>query len=314
MRALTAGLVAVAAVLFCTGASDTEAARIELGRRLFYEADLSIDGAMACSTCHEQHRAFADGNRTHGGVRGALGKRNVMGLANVAAFRSLTWRDPHQDTLERQVFVPLMGDDPVEMGMSGQEKAIVERLSGDGCYPRQFLAAFPEDKGEISSYTAAKAIAAFERTLVSLDAPYDRYRRGEVGAISDRARRGARAFADAGCATCHAGNLFTDADGKDVDASFHHIGANGPDRGLAEITEEAADVGRFRTPSLRNVALTGPYLHDGSAATLPDAIRAHKQAQGLASDDMEDIVTFLQSLTDQTFVSDPRFSLPPPCR
>ncbi len=198
--------------------------------------------------------------------------------------------------------------------MTGQEAAITERLSGDPCYPRQFLAAFPEDKGEISSYTVTKALAAFERTLVSFDAPYDRYRLGS-GELSPQARRGEALFM-AGCATCHAGPAFTDAAGaKDVEASFHRIAASGgADPGLAAITEEPADAGRFRTPSLRNVALTGPYLHDGSAPTLAAAIRAHDDARTMADGEVAEIAAFLGALTDQGFVTDPRFSLPKPCR
>jgi cytochrome c peroxidase len=292
----------------------TTAAKVELGRRLFYEADLSIDGTMACATCHEQRHGFSDGNRTHPGVHGDPGKRNVMGLANVALFGSLTWGDPQQVGLERQVFVPLMGDDPIEMGMAGQDEAITRRLSGDPCYPRQFLAAFPEDKGEISSYTVAKAISAFERTLISFDAPYDRYRRGDASAISDQARRGEARFAALGCAGCHAGAAFTDATGGDIRASFHDLKLGGPDKGLGQVTDEAADMGRFRTASLRNVALTAPYFHDGSAPTLADAIRRHPGAAGLGDADLAELTAFLGALTDQAFVTDKRFSLPPPCK
>ena len=293
----------------------TTAAKVELGRRLFHETALSIDRTLACATCHQQSRAFSDGARTHVGVHGLAGRRNVMGLANVSLFGSLTWRDPVQVGLERQVFVPLMGDDPIEMGMSGQEAVIVERLSTDACYPRQFLAAFPDDKGEISSYAVARAIAAFERTLVSFDTPYDRYRRGDAAAISDPAKRGEARFAALGCASCHAGPAFTDATGREVKASFHSLGLGGADQGLAEVTQDRRDRGRFRTPSLRNVALTAPYFHDGSAPTLAEAIRRHPgPARKVAEPEMSDVVAFLTTLSDQGFVTDPRFSPPAPCR
>lgn len=107
------------------------AAKVELGRRLFYDADLSVDGTMACATCHEQHRAFSDGNPTHAGVHGEPGRRNVPGLANVGWLRTLTWADPRQSSLERQAAVPVMGTTPVEMGMAGQEAEITRRLTRD---------------------------------------------------------------------------------------------------------------------------------------------------------------------------------------
>jgi cytochrome c peroxidase len=299
------------------------AAKVELGRRLFYDADLSRDGTTSCGTCHEQHRGFTEGNASHPGVGNVPGRRNVMGLANVAYFLPLTWADPRQTKLEDQVLVPLMGEHPVEMGMNGMDGELARRLSGDACYRTMFAAAFPESAGRIDRVSVTKALASFERTLISYDAPYDRFIRGDGAALSQAARRGRADFLGT-CAVCHAGTNFTDM-------KFHNIGlydvdGHGAyparDHGVREITGRAADEGAIRTPSLRNVALTGPYMHDGSVKTLDAAIRAHlangadplrdRALAGLTLDagQISDLVAFLGSLTDQGFVSDAAFALP----
>ncbi|PVM92675.1 cytochrome-c peroxidase [Caulobacter radicis] len=283
-------------------------AKVALGRKLFYEADLSIDGTMSCATCHEQRRGFTDSNRTHPGVHGDPGRRNIQTLANVGYFRALTWGDPGVKTLEAQALIPIAGAKPVEMGFAGQEAVLTARLAGQACYRRMFGEAFPEVGGEVSMVTIAKALAAFQRTLVSFDSPHDRRKRGKAVAVSAEAERGERLFR-ANCASCHAGPLFTDAD----KARFHRIDAPFTgDQGLADVTGEATDAGRFRTPSLRNVALSAPYLHDGSAPTLEIAIRRHRVAMRLGDRQVADLVEFLGTLTDEAFVTDPRFSLPEP--
>lgn len=283
------------------------AAKVALGRRLFYDADLSIDGSMACATCHEQHRGFSDGNATHPGVHGEPGRRNVPALANVAWMPSLTWGDPRVRTLEAQLLIPIAGTHPVEMGMNGHEADIADRLGKDACYRRMFQAAFPARRGAIDMTTVADALAAFERTLVSDHAPYDTWRAGNVTALSPLARRGARLFfGRAGCAACHGGPGLSDG-------AFHAIAApipNAADEGLGEITGRASDDGRFRTPGLRNVALSAPYLHDGSARTLADAIAAHRRVAKVSSGDLPALIAFLNGLTDPRFVADARFSLP----
>lgn len=298
------------------------AAKVELGRRLFYDADLSIDGTTSCATCHEQHRAFTEGNATHPGVKGAPGRRNVMGLANVGYFAPLTWADPRQQTLEAQALVPMMGERPVEMGMGGADYELARRLRSDDCYPRMFRAAFPERGGEISTGTVTMALAAFERTLLSYDSPYDKFRRGDRGALSGAAQRGLAVFHSLNCDSCHAGDNFSDR-------KFHHLGLYSEseaearpthDHGLKEITGTASDEGAIRTPSLRNVALTGPYMHDGSITKLGDAIAAHLQGDGVRDPELKglainaaqqaDLLAFLDSLSDRTFVTDPALALP----
>jgi cytochrome c peroxidase len=301
-------------------------AKVALGRRLFYDADLSLDGTISCGTCHEQHRAFTEGNASHPGVGGVPGRRNVMALANAAYFTPLTWADPTQHGLEQQMLVPLQGTHPVEMGMAGKDAELAKRLSADPCYQQMFAAAFPDTGGRIDVAAVGKALASFERTLISYDAPYDRFRRGDKTAMSDTAQRGLKLFTVRHCETCHAEPDFTDL-------KFHNIGLYDEDgagaypardHGLIEVTQRAGDEGRVRTPSLRNVALTGPYMHDGSVKSLADAIRRHLDGDAAASPlrdgalkgvsasdaDINDLVGFLQSLTDSGFVTNPDFALP----
>lgn len=285
------------------------AAKVELGRRLFYEADLSIDGTMACATCHSQRHAFADDNRTRGGVHGDPGLRNVPGLANIGWSRPLTWADPRLTTLEAQAAVPVLGEQPIEMGMKGNEAELARRLRRDPCYVRMFRAAFPETKGAIDMGAVTKALAAFQRTLIAFDTPFDRYRRGKVDAMSASAKRGANLFhGRAACAGCHAGPNFTDN-------GFHALEPFHPDndRGLGAVTGRLADDYKFRTPGLRNVASTGPYMHDGESRTLEDAIRRHGQMApdpGLTDMEMADLIAFLDTLTDLRFIANPRLTSP----
>ncbi|MFC4257267.1 c-type cytochrome [Altererythrobacter xixiisoli] len=284
-------------------------AKVDLGRRLFYDADLSIDGTMACSNCHNQRRGFADSTRTRPGVHGDAGRRNVQGLANVSYLSPLTWGDTRLTTLEQQAMVPVFGDDPVEMGMLGQDAELARRLSADGCYRAMFLAAFPETGGRVDTPAVAKALAAFQRTLLSFDSPVDRRQRGDAGALTAEAKRGEALFG-AHCASCHAGQDFTDR-------QFHALedpAAAMTDTGLAHATGQASDRGRYRTPSLRNVALTGPYWHDGSVESMGEAIARHARVlpgNVLTQErERQDIIAFLHGLTDQRFATDPRFAYP----
>lgn len=278
------------------------AAKVELGRRLFYDADLSRDGTLACAGCHEQKHGFADGNRTHPGVTGEPGIRNVPGLANVAWRTPLTWADPNQHTLEQQAMVPLTGDHPVEMGMAGQEAELVRRLSANDCYRQMFAAAFPRDNGRIDFANAVSALAAFQRTLISADSPYDRFRAGKPAELSPSAQKGANQF-KVECSDCHSGADLTDN-------RYHYVGtATDPSSLYSSNRKSEEAVAQFRTPPLRNVAVTGPWLHDGSAPTIEDAIRRHA-APSLARIDMPAMLAFMSALTDERFLRDERFALP----
>lgn len=277
-------------------------AKVELGRRLFYDADLSANGTLACAGCHEQKRGFADGNATRPGVHGDPGRRNVPGLANMGWITPLTWADPRNDTLETQALVPLFGERPVEMGMKGLEAELPRRLGADACYVTQFRRAFPEQNGSINTRTVAAALAAFQRTMIALDTPWDRFQAGAPEALSPAARQGAALFASSGCTQCHSGRDLSDG-------AFHRIAPVDPrDPGLAEATGNPADAGRFRTAPLRNVAVTGPWLHDGSAKTLGEAIGRHPIPPPASA--IPSLIAFLEALTDQAFLTDPRFAMP----
>jgi cytochrome c peroxidase len=170
-------------------------AKVELGRYLFYDTRLSSDGSLSCASCHVQARAFTDGRAVSRGVTGSATPRNAMSLANVAYFPVLTWANPLMQHLERQALVPLFGQEPVELGLAGMDEEVIGRLSSQGIYRRLFTAAFPDAHGEISIATVVRALAAFERTLISVRSPYDRYRyEGDVDAVSDSAIRGEALF------------------------------------------------------------------------------------------------------------------------
>ena len=301
--------------------------KVALGRRLFYELNLSGPGYMACATCHDPALAFSDHRRTAIGITGQFHPRNSMALANVAYFTTLTWADPNLTRLEDQALVPLLGEHPVEMAVAGSEERVLSYLRHDPIYPGMFAAAFPEDEGRIDLNSAARAIAAFERTLISGSTPFDRYREyGETDALSPAAQRGAALFFGdrLQCGACHSGPDLSDM-------AFHNTGLYDEDgqgalpqgnQGLIEHTGLAGDMGRFRTPSLRNVVLTPPYMHDGSILTLEEVI-AHYAVGGRAAldgtaspladplvtgfavtpDETADLVAFLESLSDPVFLT-----------
>jgi cytochrome c peroxidase len=303
-------------------------AKVELGRRLFFDVKLSGPGYMSCASCHQPERGFTDGRPTAIGVTGQLHPRASMGLANIAYQTALTWADPGLRTLEEQALRPLFGEHPVEMAVAGYEETVLARLRSDPLYPRRFAEAFPETGGPIDFEAIAKAIAAFERTLLSFDAPYDRYLRGDREAITSAAMQGeALFFGRLGCGNCHGGPFLTDTI---PEPRFHNTGLYNVDgggalpagnQGLIEHTGNAEDMGKFRTPSLRNVALTAPYVHDGSLPSL-DAVIDHYAAGGNAARSTErsplvsdlvqgfnvtegerrDLIAFLESLTDRAFV------------
>ncbi|PNU05335.1 cytochrome-c peroxidase [Novosphingobium guangzhouense] len=303
---LLASLCLVAGAGLARDAGANREAQIALGRRLFHDGDLSINGTLSCATCHDPRHSFADGVSAHPGAHGEPGLRNVPSLVNVGSLSPLTWGNAALLTLEQQARVPIAGEDPVEMGMKGQEAELTRRLSSNPCYRKLFRAAFPATRGRIDFATVSAALAAFQRTIVSHETDWDHAVRGGP-ALNAAAARGEALFrGKAGCAGCHSGREFTDL-------AFHRLSqepavpANG-DFGLARATGRVDDRGKFRTPSLRNVALTAPYLHDGSADTLADAISRH----GIAFSPAEttDIEAFLNVLTDTTVGAEPRYARP----
>jgi cytochrome c peroxidase len=322
-------------------------AKVELGRHLFYDRRLSADGTMACANCHEQTRAFTDGKAVATGVTGEAGVRSAMSLANVAYLPVLTWQNPQLTSLEVQALIPLFGEHPVEMGLAGREQQLFAMFSADPTYRRLFAQAFPAEAGQgdaalYSLSTLTKALASFQRSLLSFDSRYDRYRYGgQKDAFSPAAKRGEELFfgEKLECYHCHGGFNFTDnlkhARTPFPEIGFHNTGLYNEDGrgaypkaspGIVEFTGEPRDAGRFRTPSLRNVAVTAPYMHDGSIATLQEVLRTHYSRAGRAvhlgraanplrseliagfeinDAEVADVVAFLESLTDERFLRNP---------
>ncbi len=326
-------------------------AKVNLGRHLFYEKRLSINQTVSCGSCHIQSLAFTDGKALAQGATGEIHPRNSMSLTNVAYLPVLTWANPLQTRLEDQALVPLFGEHPVEMGMAGREQEMISMLKQDPQYQNFFPEAFPEVNDPFTIHHLVQAIATFERTLISVNSPYDQYRYGgDTTAISAAAKRGEALFQSERleCFHCHSGFNFSDSLIHEQlafqEIAFHNTGLYNlkgqglypyPNQGVYEISHKPADMGRFRTPTLRNIALTAPYMHDGSLSTLDDVID-HYSAGGqtihtgpyagvgsqnpfkstfvkgfkLTSQERQDLVAFLESLTDPTFITNPLFSEP----
>lgn len=313
------------------------AARVDLGRHLFHDARLSADGTVACASCHVQAMGFADGRRVGVGLAGTVGIRNAPGLANVGYLPVLTWGNPLIDSLERHALIPMFGTSPVEMGSAGLEAEVMARLAVDPYYAGAFPAAFP-DRPAPDLYTVTRALAAFQRTLISVGSRYDRYKYGgETDVLSAAALRGEGLFYGERleCYHCHGGFNFTDnlatSRTRIVETAFHNTGVNAAivegDEGIAAFTLRHQDIGRFRTPGLRNVAVTAPYMHDGSMATLSEVLDAYANGGRhpgvvqkdplvagftLSAEEKADVIAFLESLTDEAFLTDPAFADPWP--
>ncbi|MEE4451183.1 cytochrome-c peroxidase [Novosphingobium resinovorum] len=303
---LLSGLLLAAGAGAARDAKGSAEAQVALGRRLFHDGDLSINGTLSCATCHDPRHSFADGVRAHPGAHGEAGLRNVPSLVNVGSLSPLTWGNAGLTTLELQAMVPITGEDPVEMGMKGQEAELARRLSANHCYRKLFRASFPATRGRIDFASVAAALAAFQRTIVSHDTAWDRAAAGGPPLAGAAARGEALFRGKAGCAGCHAGREFTDL-------AFHRLPGepetpeNG-DFGLARVTGRSEDRGRFRTPSLRNVALTAPYLHDGSADTIAAVLARHGAA--LSPAEAGDIEAFLGDLNDTQVTHNAAYARP----
>ncbi len=283
--------------------------RIALGKKLFFDKRLSSTHEVSCGSCHLQEHAFADPRTISIGVHGRVGTRNAPMLVNMAYNTSFFW-DGGVPTLEQQAIVPILN--PLEMDMRLEDVAV--RLKDDAEYVELFRQAYDmEPKAE----GITKGLATFIRTLVSGNSRYDRYQRGENGALNESEKRGMELFlGESGeCFHCHVGFNFTN----------NNIQNNGlyldyADQGRYLVTENPRDIGKFKVPSLRNVAVTAPYMHDGSLATLEEVVEhyvsggvAHPNADPiihplrLDEQDKADLVAFLKSLTDEEFLTNPKF-------
>lgn len=237
--------------------------KVELGRLLFFDVRLSADDSVACATCHSPEKAFADDSRVSIGINGRAGTRNTPAVINRVGDAE-QFRDGRAATLEEQAKVPLIN--PSELGMPSHD-AVVEKVKGISGYRDLFERSFGRD---VNVDDIARAIASFERTIVSWDSRWDQFITGNVAVLSDSEMRGLIVFQGKGrCIQCHSGwNL--------ADEKYHNIGIGWdspePDEGRFAVTKNDKDRGAFRTPTLRDVALTGPYMHDGRFDTLEQVV------------------------------------------
>lgn len=264
------------------------AEKVALGMALFFDKNLSANQQQSCESCHLQAQAFAENKQVSVGSTGDSHRRNAPALVNIAYNKTLTWAHDGMTTLERQILLPMFGEEPIELGITGHEEEVLARFSTEK-YQILFNRAFPEQ--DISFELIVNALASYVRSLTSLNSPFDQYAYlGDDSAISESAIRGMNLFFSERleCHHCHGGFNFTQSTGHEqqlIDRRpFHNtglynvevdgkaIGYPKKDIGLAEISTLAKDNGRFRAPTLRNIEKTAPYMHDGSVATLSDVI------------------------------------------
>jgi cytochrome c peroxidase len=279
--------------------------RVELGRRLFYDNRLSDDGSLNCSSCHVLSAAFTDGRTTSDGLHGISGRRNAPTLINLAWMKRLMM-EGGVPTLETQALVPL--HDSAEM--SGSIMPVLARLNKDLLLKELARAAYNRDS--VDAYVVTRALACFQRTFMSGDGRYDRYKQGRKDQMNEKELRGMDLFFSARthCSECHSDVFFTDMD-------YHNIGLTNEyaDEGKARASHLPQDIGRFKTPTLRNIQLTAPYMHDGTLASLEEVIAFYNSGGsqhpnkdnriaplGLTEQEQADLIAFLTTLTDWNFV------------
>jgi cytochrome c peroxidase len=324
-------------------------AKVELGRHLFHDTRLSFNQTQACASCHQPALAFTDSKPKAIGSTGQVHKRGPLSLANAAWRATYNWSNSLLRTLEQQALVPLFNVDPIaELDMDNREDVLLARLEGDANYQALFAEAFPEHARPVMLSTVVYALSSFVRTIISGSSPYDRFINGDTTALSDAEKRGMSLFfGQAHCSQCHSGFTFSDAqyspDMEPSDIPFHieglyNVDGKGgyplSDLGLFIQTGNGADIGKFRTPTLRNIALTAPYMHDGSLPTLAEVIahyadpfsldeqgnhvamnpRVDSRLRGIQLDASErsDLEAFLGALTDTEFLHNPKFASPFP--
>jgi cytochrome c peroxidase len=326
--------------------------KVELGRLLFYDRRLSKHQNFSCATCHRQEIAFTDDMPRSLGSTGQGHPRGAMSLANVAYASVLTWANPRMVSLEAQALVPMFGEHPIELGLAGREAEFLARLGAEPRYRELFPRVFPGETDPITTANVTKAIAAFERTLISGRSRYDRFVYDEEReALSAGEKRGMSLFFSErlACSHCHSGFAFADStveEGKPGDVAFHNTGLYNLDgkgafpednQGIFVFTGVASDMGRMKAPTLRNIAVTAPYMHDGTIDTLEEVID-HYAAGGrtivsgeyagvgatnpfksefvrgfvLTPEEKADLLGFLRALTDEDFLKGPAFADPWP--
>jgi len=300
---------------------------VSLGRRLFYDPILSRDSSMSCSSCHLPQKSFTDGVAKSTGIQGLMTSRSSMSLINIGFVRNGLFWDGREASLESQALLPI--EDPIELHHSWPE--VIEKLKNHPTYPSQFRKAFGiSNKSEISKELAAKALAQFQRIMISSNSKYDKVQRGEAR-FTDLELIGEAIFMDldpdlpdAECGHCHIPPLF------DTDQFLNNGLQNSPgsfdgfaDFGRGQVTGILTDRGKFRSPTLRNIMLTAPYMHDGRLKNI-DEVLQHYNSGGKPSPTKDGLITplglddfhlqalkaFIHTLTDTTFINDPALQRP----
>jgi cytochrome c peroxidase len=291
---------------------------IELGRKLFYEKQLSLNNSQSCASCHQQANGFSDSSRYSNGIDGSKGDRNAMAISNLAWSNHLFW-DGRRSSLEGQAHDPVTN--PIEM--KNDWNTVVSRLSKDVNYPDLFYKAFKTRT--IDSNLVVKAIAQFERSLVSFNSRFDKfYFESDTNALNVQEKNGLEIFFNKGdCNHCHSDVLLSDdaLRNNGLDATF-------TDNGLGNVTKSDSDNGKFKVVSLRNIEVTAPYMHDGRFKTLEDVVNQYNEGihanspnmddnmqkliQGiqLTNQEKQDLVAFLKTFTDSEFLTNKAFSNP----
>lgn len=261
--------------------------KIELGKQLYFDKRLSVDDTVSCASCHDPKKGWSNGEATAEGVDGQRGGRSSPTVLNTAYQRFQFW-DGRAGSLEEQALGPIAN--PIEMNLPIEDA--VKKIAAIEGYEKQFQAVFGES---VTADNIAKAIAAFERTVLSGNAPYDQFKAGDTDALSEQAQAGMKLFfGKANCSGCHSGSNFTDN-------GFHNLGVNflidEPDIGREAISKLGGDRGAFKTPSLRDIARTGPYMHDGSLETLEDVVEYYDK--GATPNEFLDEEIFPLKLSDE---------------
>ena len=325
-------------------------AKVELGRHLFYDVNLSVNREVACASCHKQELAFSDAQIVSEGATGEMGVRNSMALVNAAYSSRFTWANHLLDNLESQALLPLLGDEPIEMGLFLVEKERLGEISSIPKYKVLMKRAYPNKNNQLTMKMLTESIASFVRSLVSFESSYDRYRRGNHLALSDSQLRGMDLFFSERmeCFHCHGGLNFSDGQNEDghsiIEVVFHNTGLYNIDGeggyppkqgGVFELTKRPMDMGRFKAPTLRNIAKTAPYMHDGSMKTLEEVVDHYARGGRLiekgpnagdgrssplksefirgfdvTDQERDDLIAFLHSLTDYKALTKTEWSNP----
>lgn len=281
---------------------------VELGRLLFHDTRLSRDGLVSCATCHLQHLAFSDGQALSTGIEGRTGLRNAPSLANVA-YAPRLFADGGVPSLELQVLAPIADVNEMDHNIL----LAAEELDQDPVLHQLAMSAFQQG---LTPYTITRALASFERTLVSTDSKYDQYLSGTMSLSEDEMEGMALFMSDElKCASCHSGALFSNFDYVNIGLYSEYT-----DAGRERITLNQEDLGKFKTPSLRNVALTAPYMHDGSMESLEEVIdffasggenHINKDPRiagfQLSDEDKNKLIAFLHALSDETLLQNPSY-------